>query len=432
MKRNIKLPTFIGLAILVLGLLTGLFLINKTQILKISANVDAIPKNVRVSNITDSGLTISWTTEVQSNGFVKWGKSETSFSNVASEENSENGFVHAVNILGLNNSSNIYFKINSNTKDYDNNGIVWQSKTNQAPSSNNSNTLSSGIVLASDGTTPAKALVYITINGILVSGKTSNEGSFVIPISKYIESIDPTSVVEISVNDGVQSTAQAVIYAEYLKSIPTIILGKTYDFRSLSKGDVSTEPQSQLTIPENVLKSSRFEVYKSGVIPENNVVNIESVSEGEIINTTDPEFFGKAPKSSKIDIQVESELQTGSVTANKNGDWKWSPPNDLEPGEHKVTLKWTDTSGILRTLTRTFIVQASEGPSFESTPSATPIKTPTATTVASSAPVTTNVPSSTLPPTPETGSLTPTIGLFIMGIGVLLSSLYVWNKNNVY
>lgn len=431
MKRNIKLPTIFGLVVLVAGLLVGLFLINKTQIFKISANIEAVPKNVRISNITDSGITISWTTDVQSSGFVKWGKSSNSLSGVASEENNEKGFIHSINVSGLETNSSIYFKINSNNKDYDNNGVNWQSKTISLPISSSSNTLASGLVLGTDGTAPAKALVYLTVNGILISGKTSNEGSYVIPVSKYISSLDPTSVIEMSVNDGVQSTSQAAIYAEYLKSIPTIILGKTYDFRSLSKNDVVTQPESSLTIPESTLKSSRFEVSRSGITPENNVVEINSIKEGEIINTTDPEFFGKAPKSSKIEIQVESELQSGSVTATKNGDWKWSPPNDLEAGEHKVTLKWTDSAGILRTLTRTFVVQASEGPAFESTPSATPIiKTPTATSVASSVPVITNVPSSTLPPTPETGSLTPTVGLFIMGMGILMSSFFVYRKSN--
>ncbi len=432
MKKNIKLPTIIGLGVLIVGLITGLLLINKTQILKISADVEAAPRNVRISNITDSGINISWTTEVPSNGFVKWGKSETSTGNVASQENSEKGFVHSVSIQGLEQDSNIYFRINSNSKDYDNNGITWQSSTGNMVINSSNNNLASGIVLATDGSTPSNALVYLTINGSLVSAKTSSEGSYVIPVSKYIEEIEPTSVVEISVNDGVQSTAQAVIYAEYLKSIPTIILGKTYDFRSLSKSDLSIEPQSSLTIPENALKSSRFEVSKSGVTPENNVVNIESIKEGEIINTNDPEFFGKAPKSSKLEIQVESELQTGSVTATKNGDWKWSPPKDLEPGEHKVTLKWYDAAGILRTLTRTFIVQAADGPAFESTPSATPLvtNTPIATTIASSTPAVTTIPTSTLTPTPETGSLTPTIGLFIMGIGILMSSFFVYIKSN--
>lgn len=89
-----------------------------------------------------------------------------------------------------------------------------------------------------------------------------------------------------------------------------------------------------------------------------------------------------------------------------------------------------------KTLTRTFIVNASEGPAFVSTPSAslspTTVPTVSPTLVPVITPVATiiSTPVSTLPPTPETGSLTPTIGLFIMGIGVLMSSFFVYKKQD--
>ena len=161
-------------------------------------------------------------------------------------------------------------------------------------------------------------------------------------------------------------------------------------------------------------------------------VTIDSIDEGEIITTIIPEFFGNGPQNITLEITVESELQGGSLATNSDGVWNWSPPNNLEPGEHKLTLKWRDETGILRTITRKFIVQAAEGPAFESTPSAT--LSPSPETIPSTTPVATFIatftPESTLAPTPETGSLTPTIGLFIMGIGIFMSSFFVWNKSN--
>lgn len=433
MKTNIKLPTAIGLLILIIGLITGIFLIRKTQVFKISADVEAIPKNVRLSNITSNSISISWTSDVESIGFVKWGTDNSNINKVVSEDDSTKSNVHFVTITDIKQSEDVYFKINSNGKDYNNNGIAWQSKTNSTEVSSKTAILASGTILNVDGQTASKALVYLTINGTVISGKTSNEGNFVIPITNYISQIENNNIVEISVINGEQQSAQAVIYSGFIKSIPTIVLGKTYDFRSLTQSDNLTMPQSSLTIPESAEKSSRFEIVRSLPAQAGSAdTNIESIKEGEIINTTDPEFFGNAPKSSQIEIQVESELQTGTVTANSNGKWKWSPPNDLESGEHKVTIKWKDASGILRTITRTFIVQASEGPAFVSTPSATPLvtNTPTATSTSTPTAVTTISPKSTVKPTPETGSLTPTIGLFIMGIGTLLSSIFIYKKQD--
>lgn len=428
MKKKTTLPTILGVIILIAGLIAGIYMINSRQVFKLSANTEAVPRNVRFSNITDSNINVSWTTDVESVGFVKWGNSATSTSKVVLEENSDKSFVHSANIVGLENNANVFIRINSESKDYDNGGTPWQSKTLGAPVTAGNSLIAAGTVLMPDTTTPAKAIVYLTINGTLLSGVTSDEGSFIIPISTYVESVNETTAIEISVNAGINGTSQAVIYPKAIKAVPTIIIGKTYDFRSLPANASEEQPKSSLSIPESVEVSSRFEVEKTDNTGDNSSVTIDSVKEGEIITTTNPEFFGEGPKETEIQVSVESELQEAALTTDSSGVWNWSPPKDLEPGEHKVTIKWRDATGILRTLTKSFIVSASEGPAFESTPSATPIVEATSTPVSSTASATPTI-AATAPPTPETGSLTPTVGLFILGIGMLLSSVFVWNKS---
>ncbi len=427
MKKKFTLPTILGVLVLIGGLIAGIYMINGRQEFRLSADVEAIPKNVRFSNITDSSVTVSWTTDIESIGFVKWGTTESGTTKVVIEEGASKSYVHSANIVGLESSDTVFVKINSDTKDYDNGGTAWQANTSLAKVSQGTSLIASGTVLLPDTQSPAKSLVYLTVNGIVLSSLTSDEGSFIIPLSNYVENIPETSAIEISVNAGLNGTAQAVIYPKAIKSIPTIVIGKTYDFRSLEVKNTEELPKSSLSVPESVEVSSRFEVQKSEAAAPN-IVTLESIDDGEIILTTDPEFFGKGPQNAEIEISVESELQQGEVTTDANGNWTWNPPNDLEPGEHTVTLKWRDLSGIIRTVTRNFVVSAAEGPAFESTPSATPILSPTSTpistSVASSTPKT-----ATSAPTPETGSLTPTLGLFILGIGILLSSVFVWNKS---
>jgi hypothetical protein len=116
MKTNKKLPTILGVIILLLGVVTGVVLINSQQVFKIGADVEAVPKNVRISNITDSAVTVSWTTDIPSNGFVKWGKTEITLGKVALEETSEKSFVHSANLLGIDANSDILFKISSMVK----------------------------------------------------------------------------------------------------------------------------------------------------------------------------------------------------------------------------------------------------------------------------------------------------------------------------
>ena len=282
-----------------------------------------------------------------------------------------------------------------------------------------------------DALTPAKAVVNLSINGLFLSSITSDEGTWIVPISSYVDQASDNTSVEITVNAGSLGSSQAVIYLNAITAVPTMVLGKTYDFRSIVLNTSKNLPESSLSIPESVNISSRFIIDSTETKTDTGTLTIESVDNGEIINTTNPEFFGKAPAKAEIELQVESELQTATINADNKGNWAWNPPKDLEPGEHKVTLKWRDASGILRTVTRSFVVSASEGPAFESTPSATPIITATMTPTSSpsATPTVIKTPTTTLPPTPETGNLTPTVGLFIMGIGILLSSIFMWNKS---
>lgn len=437
-----KLPTILGVIILVIGVVAGVFLINSKSVFKIGASVAATPKNVRFSNVTNTEATVTWNTDIETKGFVKWGKSQNSLSKVALETNSEKSFVHSATISGIDAGSSIFFKVNSEGKDYDNDGIAWQLTTNDTKVTRTENLIASGIVYLADGATPAQAIVTININGTLLTNITSPEGSYIVPISNYIDNISESTAIEITVNGGSNGNSSAVIYSKNIKSIPVIVLGKTYDFRTLTQNNDTTLPESSLSVPQAIEASSRFEITKSEVPNTVSTLSIESIDEGEIINTTDPEFFGKAPTKAQVEIQVESELQSAVITADSKGAWKWSPPNNLEPGEHKVTLKWRDATGILRTVTKSFVVSAAEGPAFESTPSATPTQkatstatakaTATSTSTQSATPKVTITPVGTLAPTPATGSLAPTIGLFLMGIGVLFSSIIIYRKNNVY
>lgn len=435
MIKKFKIPTIIGMIVLVFGIVAGVFMINSRQVFKLGANVDALPKNVRFSNVTNTSFTVSWTTDIESEGFVKWGTNDLSLSKVSLGEGSGKSFVHSATVVGAEPNTKVYLKINSNGKDYDNDGISWQQNTEPNIVNSNQNLIASGNILKVDASTPAVAIVYLTVNGTLLSALSSQGGSYVIPVSTYIQSISDTTPIEISIQGGQDGISQAVIYPKFVKNIPTIILGKNYDFRTLQESSSGNLPESSLNIPESIEVSSRFEIIRSNDNSEPTTLSIDSVDEGEIITTTDPEFFGSGPVGSQIEIQIESELQTGTISTDTKGKWSWSPPNNLETGEHKLTVNWRDANGILRTITRTFIVSAAEGPAFESTPSATPqnTTTPVATaTAVSTSSATPKTPTATMQPTPETGSLTPTMGLFLMGIGILLSSVFVYKKSNVY
>jgi len=438
MKKILKLPTILGLLILVVGVVAGIFLINSTSVFKLGAQQEAAPKNFRVSNITSTSITINWTTDIEAKGLVKWGQSESLLSKATLEEYSQPGFVHSTTINGLNPNSQVFLKINSNGTDWDNDGIAWQAKTLASESISSQTFNATGSIVDEVGNPPKGALVFVQAEGSTFSTITSANGSWVINLSSYLSQISDDTLLEISVNAGPQGSATAMIFASAAKNTPLIVLGKSYDFRTLEVNAAGVTPEGTLSVPESIQASSRFEVGGSSDITQNKNVTLDSHTEGEIITTTDPEFFGNAPKGTQIEILVESEAQTGVATAATNGKWKWSPPNNLGVGEHKVTVKWRDDNGIVRTITKTFIVSAAEGPAFEASSSGTTTTpSPTAQPTSSATPKATataqsleTTPSAIATETalPDTGTLTPTLVLFIMGILVLMTSVFVWNK----
>ncbi|MEJ2441708.1 MAG: Ig-like domain-containing protein [Patescibacteria group bacterium] len=438
MKKN-KIPTILGILLLVFGIAAGTLLVQNKQIFKLGASPQSSPKDVRITNITDASFTVSWVTDKNTGGFVSWGESENSLNKTEIDEIGEMNDTHFATIQGLTENKTYYFKINSDGSEYDNNGIPWQITTGPKLANGSGTNSIAGSVLTTTGSPAQNAIVYVTLAGASpLSTTTSQNGSWVLPISSardqnlnsFVVINETTTLVEISVQAGSRGVATAQIYPASAKPTPPIVLGRTQDFKNLSPSETTGVPKANVSLPSEATPSSGFDVPEGSATPSAETVTLESVDEGEVITSTEPEFFGEGPPGTKITITVESDPVSDTITVPFSGDWNWSPPDDLEEGSHKITLTWRDDSGILRTLTRTFIVQAAEGPAFESTPSASsPTPSPTASAsptlspspTASATPTTTPV--STLSGIPDSGNLKPTILYSIMGLGLITFSL---------
>ncbi len=456
--RKSKIPTFFGLLILIMGLVAGLVLVQNVAFFKPRASADATPKDVRITNITDSSLTVTWVTEKKVLGFLKWGNSPDNLNRVQNPSSLEVSFTHSVTLTSLSADTMYHFRINSDGADFDSNGQTWQVRTGNNLTENESAYLVSGLVTDANDAPVANALVYLTVGGgSPVSTTTTQSGTWVLSISNirtqnlgsFIDFSEKNSLIDIFVNAGPDGIATAKVFPVRAKPTPPIILGRNHDFRDFEVTADTTIPDANLELPDEISKTSRFNIGGGGTTSSQSVT-ITSLAQGEIINTTKPEFFGTGPAGTTISITVESEIVSGQALVGSNGTWRWSPSSNLSPGSHKLILDWKDTSGITKTITRNFVVQASDGLAFESTPSgslapsATPTPTPTPSGMppASAEPLMspqgepTGMPPALPTPTPitpdspvyDSGTLTPTIILFIMGISTIMLGFFVWKK----
>ena len=449
-KKN-TIPTLLGVIILVLGTVAGVFLIRNTSIFKIGADASAAAKNIRVSNISDSNATITWTTDKPTAGFIVWGTSQGSLTKTENENTSgQKYYNHSINLSGLSPSTKYFYKINSEGSTFDNGGIPWQFTTGSTLSSSKDSMLVSGTVINASGVPEKRALIYADLGGYLLSTLTSDTGNFVFQIasartadlSNYI-TLDPAqTLIQISVQAPPDGIASAQVFPQSGNPVPPIIIGQTYDFRSEPANNLGPNPGANLNLPQDVTKQSKIDVSVPATTPKPTSVILESLSEGEVVTTDKPQFFGKGPGGTTLTITVHSDQTlTGNVQIPQTGSWSYAVPANLAPGTHTVTISWVDVTGITRFLTRDFVVSASDNPAFTASGSgATPTPTPTSTAIASASPTAapiitaTPVPTKTPSPTPAettmpvpvTGDLTPTLLLFIMGLVVMTFSFVVW------
>jgi len=452
--RKTKIPTILGILVLAIGVIVGVYLVQNRQIFRLKASPEVTPRNVQKTNVSDSSFTVTWTTDKNTEGFIKWGESASSLDKTATTSPIQASNIHSITVYGLIPDSNYFFKINSDGASFDNEGIPWEVKTGLKLTTPPNSVIMSGKVLTQSGSPARNALVYALVGGgDVLSTLTSDNGSWVIPassarnqsLSSYIEIDENSTLVEISVQAGSLGIASAQIYPQSAKPAPDIALGEVYDFTSLPPSANIDIPESSIELPDTATKSSGFQVSDSETAEK--TITLDGVGEGGVITTEEPEFFGEGPPGTEITITIESDPQTGSVEVNQGGFWRWTPPEGLEEGLHKITLTWRDARGILQTITRSFTINAQEGPAFTSTPSAsptptnitpTPTQTPSPTATPTLAPsvtaTTTPSPSPTATPTKtpaptkiatssgipdDPGFSTPTLLLLFLGLGLV-------------
>jgi len=221
-----------------------------------------------------------------------------------------------------------------------------------------------------------------------------------------------------------------VVTAKADSPAPTLILGKS---SQLGQSEETPSPQPPTSTPTPTITAqptspaSGFQVELPGgptSIPQpTKELTVSYPAEGELVSTQRPQFFGTGPQNSVLTIILNSSSFFGQVVTDENGSWSWSPPENLEPGRHKLLVRYQDENGQVKVVEQQFtVLAAGEGgelPSFTSSPSATPTVSPTPTL-----PPRTTRPG-TEPGIPRPGVLTPTFFVSIMGGVIFLSGVFL-------
>ncbi|PIS09306.1 hypothetical protein COT75_02255 [Candidatus Beckwithbacteria bacterium CG10_big_fil_rev_8_21_14_0_10_34_10] len=364
-----KLPTIAVLLLLGIALLIGFFLINKEGFLGSKKKEINLPLEVRYTNIQDDQITISWLTQKPTKGIVYYGESSPPEIALTDSRDQQSGKTeerqtHYVNLKNLNPQKNYYFKIGDGEEKSISTGPKL-TKIKEAKTI-------SGKILNPDKSPAKGTIVYLSSANInSLSALTDNNGRFTIfinqarvkDLTEYASFDVDASILKFEAQNGDKKTSAVILTKNAFPAIPDLILDhQNYDFREENKAE---------QMPSSPSKSS----LNSSIITIDN-----PTTDGEKINSQQPNFLGQGPPNKVITIQIQSpEPYSTSTTVDESGNWSLIPPFKLTPGEHSIQVTYLNELGKEETINRNFLVLAageSELPAITSSPSAELVPSP--------------------------------------------------------
>lgn len=432
---NKRIPTIIGVIVLIGGLIAGILLVGKPQNLLTRAGPTSVPKNVKISNKQAESVTVSWTTDVPVSGLLNYSDNPSNLglpgADVRDQRSGESGVftAHYVVLTNLVANKTYYFEIVAGSASYNDSGRPYQIRTG-AGTGMGAKDVVSGKIVSGGGQGVEGVVVYVEVDGgETLSVLTENGGTWQLDLGQVRDSKGQIVVydrqgqqVSLFVQGGVLGTATALTNTANDSPVGDIVMGTNVNLiESVGSGQAATTGDGQASdLPEG----AGF----GGLADSEVVIGTEELLnptvDGEEIATSSPEFRGKLPIGTSVIITVNSDVeQTTTITVDEDGYWTWTPPVELESGEHTISIEYEDEGGILQQLTRSFVVLAAEDseglPSFTATESATPTASPSAV------PTVAEASGSSMPSTesgvPDAGVLTSTYWLLIVGLGLFFA-----------
>src|SRR5581483_4739311 len=134
---NKKIPTVLGLFLLIIGVAITSYLAKSGAIFQERANPSQNPNDVRITNISDTSFTVSYTTDDKALGSVSYGTDPKMGNTALDDRDQQKGVptaynTHFITLKGLQPETAYYFSIISGELTLLNNGVPFQVSTGKS------------------------------------------------------------------------------------------------------------------------------------------------------------------------------------------------------------------------------------------------------------------------------------------------------------
>lgn len=420
---RLRIPAFLGI-LLVFALVGGLIALFEWYSRKpSSASGSVIPTNVAVTNISDTGFTVVWTTPSPATGAIKIVSPKKTPATFFDDRDTTGKMgrysIHSVNIRSLAPTTSYSFLILSNGKNYHESGKPYAITTASALSGGGTGLEPAyGAINDIGGSPVAGAIILVTLEqGQLLSTLTSPSGSWLLSLglartaslTAYLDGAKRlTETIRVLWSD---QEATAITDTLNDAPVPTMVLGKTYDFRKQQAAarDIPTVLGDATTTTPTTAKT----------------VGLTLPPQNASLATTIPLIQGTGIPGKMVSVVVGiTKPISGTTTVGGDGMWRYIPTKSLTAGKQSVTATTTDQRGKPVAFTHTFtILKSGTQVLGDATPSATLEPTPTATPSASPSATPSPTPQLEGEPVPQSGTTLPTILILVIGLGFIMGGV---------
>jgi hypothetical protein len=369
MKKEKRIPTILGLILLIGGVIAGVSLSGERTNTRSKASGDCTPINPQVTNVTNQSIDVSFTTNAQClANIVVDNRTVTDFRYVDTGVKESSNRTHYFSVNNLKENSEYNFTIISGGDSYNhpNYKVTTGKRPNTSiPTSN----LAWGRVFNPDLSSAEGSVVYLNIPGASpLSAIVTSNGNWNISLANSfneeknnwfpLPSNQSEDFIIIS-NDG-QAT-QITGNTSRNNPVPDIIIGQNrFSELPVTGNDTGFIDNVPSTNPEKTL-------------------TVSNPQERETIFTSRPDFFGSAPVNSKLTVKIEDiEDFSSEISSETDGTWHWSPIKDIPLGEHTFVINPSNSPSNLIRRKFTVVSQDNVGMAFTASQSAVlPTSTPT-------------------------------------------------------
>lgn len=379
-----RIPTIAGI-ILVICFVAGIIVASESILRsQAQASGDELPRNVEVTNVTDTSFTVSWMTEKATTGVVIVSGAAIK-KHTAYDERDLGGKLgsyttHSVTVGKLAPSASITAVILSNGKKHD----PLTFRTGPAMSGGTTGLEPAyGTILTSTNTPADGALVYLTVEGgQKLSALVKKSGTWLIPLNLTrtadLTSLLPTTerMTESLIVRHEDGETSAVTDTLNDAPVPEMTLGKTYDFRKTQAKAPMADALALKPSPAPLPAVSAVLGTGTAMDASNETyaVTLTTPKQNGALATTLPQVAGTGIPGATVSITLGMKNPiSGSTKVGADGLWKFTPPSRLPAGTQSVTITTKDKTGKPVAITHMFeIFKSGTQVLGDATPSAEP------------------------------------------------------------